>query len=266
MIFAFSKIFWMLGSPASLLTLGLLAGLGLGASSRARLQKTGRTLCWGVALFWLALMVFPVGEWALTPLENRFAYRDVPKVDGIIVLGGDEKVDITEARGVPTALDSLRRYRGVAAMARRYPDANLLFTGGSPLLTERYNVADSAVAQALLADMGVPVGRMSFEKESRNTYENAVYSARLLHPQPEQHWLLVTSAWHLPRAMGCFRKAGWTVHPVPTGYFTTGRYTLALSFKPEEQLRLLTMAVHEYVGLIAYWLMDRTEALWPSDA
>jgi uncharacterized SAM-binding protein YcdF (DUF218 family) len=116
----------------------------------------------------------------------------------------------------------------------------------------------------VLADIGVPVERMTFEKTSRNTYENAVYSADIMRPTPQEKWLLVTSAWHMPRAMGCFRKAGWNIYPAPTGYFTSGDYTPHYYFRFDEQLRDLTTAVHEYVGLLAYWWMGRTSALWPA--
>jgi uncharacterized SAM-binding protein YcdF (DUF218 family) len=104
---------------------------------------------------------------------------------------------------------------------------------------------------------------LKIEQTSRNTYENAVFSADLLHPDPSQKWLLVTSAWHMPRAMGCFRKAGWNVYAAPTGYFTPGDFSLR--FHPDfiEQMSRLTIALHEYVGLAAYYMMGRTSALWP---
>jgi uncharacterized SAM-binding protein YcdF (DUF218 family) len=104
---------------------------------------------------------------------------------------------------------------------------------------------------------------MTFESKSRNTYENAVFSADIVKPEASQNWLLVTSAFHLPRAMGCFRKAGWNVYAAPTGYFTTGKYRGYTSFNLEEQMLYLSLATHEYAGLVSYWLMGRTNALWP---
>ena len=130
-------------------------------------------------------------------------------------------------------------------------------------MQRRAHILDSEVARMAMADIGVPTERMIFEKNSRNTYENAIFSADVVRPETSQKWLLVTSAWHMPRAIGCFRKAGWNVYPAPAGYFTTGKYRLHPLFQFEEQLHMLTMAAHEYVGLVAYRLMGRTSALWP---
>jgi uncharacterized SAM-binding protein YcdF (DUF218 family) len=147
---------------------------------------------------------------------------------------------------------------------RRDPDAKLVFSGGTVYPRPDAKVSDFEVARDVLADMDVPIDHMIFEKNSRNTYENAVFSADIVRPDAKQNWLLVTSAWHMPRAIGCFRKAGWHVYPAPTGYFTTGNYRLKLMADFDNQMHTLTLAMHEYVGLVAYWWMGRTNALWPS--
>jgi uncharacterized SAM-binding protein YcdF (DUF218 family) len=263
MAFALSKLLWSLLSPGSLLVLLLLLGLALNASNNVTFVKTGRALSLFVGLCFALLALLPVGEWALIPLENRFSFVPQEQIDGIIVLGGDENTKISETRGMPTALDSVRRYVTFADMARRYPDARLVFSGGSASLRPHEHVLDSDVARDFLSDIGVPTENMTFEKTSRNTYENAVFSADIVRPDPSQKWLLVTSAWHMTRAIGCFRKAGWNVYPAPTGYFTTGNYHLKLGLGFAEELHLLSRAVHEYVGLVAYYLMGRTSALWP---
>jgi len=264
MSFTFSKIVWSLIAPGSLLALLLIVGLILTTAPRVCYRKLGRFFCIFTAVCYLALTFLPVGEWAITPLENHFTFDPPEQVDGIIVIGGDEKPMIAESRGTPlVALDSMRRYVEFADMARRYPDAKLVFSGGPPYPRPNAKMEDSDVARAVLADIGLPTGRMIFEKTSRNTYENAVFSADLVRPDQSQKWLLVTSAWHMPRAIGCFRRAGWNVYAAPTGYFTTGSYHLHAIFRFDEQLHMLTLAMHEYVGLFSYWLMGRTDALWP---
>lgn len=250
-------------SPASLLILLLIVGLALEFTARPALVKAGRALCVFVAACFLIIALLPVGDWALTPLENRFAFDPPEQVDGIIVIGGDEQTEISEARNMPTALDSMRRYVTFADLARRYPDAKLVFSGGSPNLHPHAHRLDSDIAREVLSDIGVPTDRMIFEKTSRNTYENAVFSADIVRPEASQKWLLVTSAWHMSRAMGCFRKAGWNVYAAPTGYATTGKYKLHPNFQFETQMRELTYAAHEYIGLISYRLMGRINALWP---
>jgi uncharacterized SAM-binding protein YcdF (DUF218 family) len=263
MLFAFSKLAWALVSPGSLLAFLLVAGVTLGAAPQSGLRRLGRLLCVVVAVCFFAVAVLPVGEWALAPLENRTVFDPPEQVDGIVIIGGDEQTSVTEARGIPTAQDSMRRYVTFLDMARRYPDSKLVFAGGSAALMPKAHILDAEVARQIMADMGVPTDRMIFEKASRNTYENAVFSADIVRPEPAQKWLLVTSAWHMPRALGCFRKAGWNISPVPTGFMTTGHYRLYLSFRFDEQMHMLTMAVHEYVGLVSYWMMGRTSSIWP---
>ncbi len=261
MSFALSKILWAVVAPGTMLT--LLLGVGLLSMAFRPLAKFGKRLCFLVFLCFASIAVLPVGNWALAPLENRFAFDPPEHIDGVIVLGGDERTDITAARSYPVALDSMRRFATFGDMAKRYPDAKLVYAGGSGLLNPDKTLLEADVASLIMAQMGIPVERVIFEKESRNTFENAVFSAALVKPETNENWLLVTSAWHMPRAMGCFRQAGWNIYPVPTGYFTTGDYRFSFLFRFDEQIRALSYAKREYIGLIAYWLMGRTDALWP---
>jgi len=261
--FALSKILWAVVAPGSLLALLLGIGLLLMSFAKPARAKFGKRLCFFVFLCLAALAILPVGDWALTPLENRLAFDPPEHVDGIIVLGGDEKTEITAARSYPVALDSMRRYATFGDMAKRYPDAKLVYSGGSGLLNPDKTLREAEVASLIMAQIGIPVDHVMFEKESRNTFENAVYSMGIVKPEKTENWLLVTSAWHMPRAVGCFRKAGWNIYPVPTGYFTAGDYRFSFLFRFDEQIRALSYAMREYIGLAAYWLMGRTNALWP---
>ncbi len=106
---------------------------------------------------------------------------------------------------------------------------------------------------------------MTFEDKSRNTWENAIFTRDLVNPKPGDTWLLVTSAWHMPRAMGIFRKAGFKVTAYPVDYLTYGNSRdlhpprLAL-----DEMERLENALHEWIGLVAYRLTDKTDALFPA--
>ena len=263
MLFVLSKLLWGFAAPGSLMALTLALGLVAASCGRGAWALAGRRAVGAAAVFFLALTVLPLGEWALTPLENATRFVPPEQVDGLIVIGGDEKTDISQARGMPVALDSMRRHLTFTELARRYPDAKLVFSGGSGLLSPQARMLDAEVARQILAEMGLPVGRLILEKTSRNTYENAVFSADIVRPGPQEKWILVTSAWHMPRALACFRKAGWSVTPAPTGYFTDGTYHAHGLFRFDEQVHMLTLAAHEYVGLLAYRLLGRIDTLWP---
>jgi uncharacterized SAM-binding protein YcdF (DUF218 family) len=263
MVFFLSKLLWVFTTPGNLLVLLLLVGGFLAMSQRENWQSLGRKMCFDIAFLLFFIAMFPVGSWLLLPLENRFSATYPDHVDGIIIIGGDEKPEISEKRGMPVALDSARRYITFAALAREYPKAKLVFSGGSGSLTVHPKMEDSQVAVDALQSIGVPVGRMVVEDKSRNTRENAVFAADVVRPTPQQNWLLVTSAWHMPRAMACFRKVGWNVYPVPTGYMTNGDLSSHFQFNLTEHLSEVTIAVHEYIGLAAYKMMGFTDELWP---
>jgi uncharacterized SAM-binding protein YcdF (DUF218 family) len=241
----------------------LLIGVFLASASTKNWQKIGHRICFEVAVLLFVIAVFPVGDWLLSPLESRFSFTKPEHVDGIIMLGGDEKTLISEKRGQPVAFDSARRYIMFASLAREYPNAKLIFTGGSGLLAPEAKLKDAEVARHILKNLGVPVDRMVFEDTSHNTRENAVRSADVIKPTPQQNWLLITSASHMPRSMACFRKAGWNVYAAPTGYQTTGEFSYKPQFNFEEHLRKMTVAMHEYYGLLAYKLLGYTDELWP---
>lgn len=265
MTFAASKLLWFVADPGNVLLILLCAGaLLLGTRTR---QRLGRRLVGLAALAGLAITVVPLGAWLHVPLENRFPVpaRLPDRVDGVVVLGGAVDQFLTVARGQPALRAEAERMTAFAALARRYPEARLVFTGGSGRLV-RQGVKETVAARLLFEELGLDVERVLFEDRSRNTYENAVYSYRLAAPQPGETWLLVTSAYHMPRAVGCFRRAGWHVVPYPVDFRTDGTYAYLPSLFFAEALVDLGLAVHEWIGLAAYRLMGRTDRLLPGPA
>ncbi len=262
MAFVLSKAIWVFTSPLNLFVLALLVAGFLCISPHATQQRLGKNLCFNLAMLLFLVSVFPVGDWMLAPIENVFPTAKPDHVDGIILLGGDERPALSEARGQPIVLDSARRYMEFVALSHEYPEAKLIFTGGSGRLTPEAKTKDAEVAKSALKRLGVPVDKMIFEDQSRNTRENATMVANIIHPTPDQKWLLVTSAFHMPRAMGCFRNVGFNVFPRPVGYMTGGKSTLHLDFNALQHLQEMAYAMHEYYGLIAYWFMGYTDTPW----
>jgi len=261
MSFVLSKVLWFVFQPTNLLLLLVLV-LSWCAFLRHRSAPTLLLAVTGSGLFLAALL--PVGLWLALPLEERFARPDAPpeRVDGIVVLGGAQTPSVTAARGVLAVNGRAERLIEGVALARRYPQAKLVFSGGSGVLIGgRGNEAD--VNRLYVALAGLDPDRPLYENRSRNTYENAVFSADLVAPEAGEVWLLVTSASHMPRSMGIFEEIGWDVVPWPVDYSTTGGPEMPPSFEFAEELDRLDQAVKEYIGLAAYRLMGRTSALFP---
>lgn len=258
MLFVLSKIFWRLVQPDLLLLAVVAIGLALTASRWSRVGKWLAAI--GTSLL-LAVAFLPTDDWLMAPLENRFPPpRSMPvRVDGIIVLGGAIDAERSVSHGIPSLNEEAERLTTFVTLARLYPSAKLVFTSGTgSIFADRPKEAD--VAKSLFADLGMDTAKIIFEREARNTFENAVFSKRLAQPKPGEIWVLITSAWHMPRAVGIFRRAGWPVVPWPVAYKTGGDYDPSLI----THLADLDRAAHEWLGLLAYRLLDRTDALFPA--
>lgn len=260
-----SKLFWLVAEPSSFLLTLWLAGTVLLWTTWKRLARWLVTIS---AVMTLAVATLPIGQLALKPIEDRFppAITLPPRVDGIIVLGGVVDESVIGRRGVPRSLAAAGspRLDAFLELARRYPMAKHVFTGGSiELIDGRDTEAD--VVRRIFARIGLDTTQMIFEDKSRNTWENAKFSYDLLKPEPDEVWILITSARHMPRAIGCFRQAGWKdLLPFPVDFWTSAN---GLSFSPNyslgANLDVLGEAVREYIGLAAYWYFGRTSELFP---
>jgi len=263
MFFLTSKLLWLLADPFSLIMLPGLLGLAL---SFGRFARLGRRLC-VITVGLLTIACFsPLGSILLRPLENRFPPppANLPAPAGIIVLGGALDADLTLARHQPIFNAMASRLTTGVVLARRFPNARLVFTGGSSSLRAT-DINEAMGVRDLWLSLGVPDDRMTFESKSRNTWENAIFTRALVDPKPRETWLLVTSAWHMPRAVGIFRRAGFTVTAYPVDYRT---FRDARDFVPFRlgyaELPMLEFATHEWIGLVAYHLTGKTDAWFPA--
>jgi len=263
LIYTLGKAVWLLAQPGNLLVLVIAVGALL---LFTRWRGLGRILVALAALLGLAIAFLPVGDWLLRPREERFPPLSAlpPKVDGIIMLGGAVNTEITESRRQPTVNDHAERFIAFADLARRYPTAKLVFSGGGPEL-ENGNFREADAARLVLQWMGMDTSRVMFERESRNTYENVVDSKALAHPMAGETWLLITSAFHMPRAVGLFRTQGWPVIPDQVDYQTVaGETTADFGMDFQENLNKVSLGLKEWIGLFANHWLGRSQSLLPS--
>ena len=264
MFFYVSKVLWFFVQPSNAMLLLLLAGTLMLWS---RWAHAGRrvVLVAGILLFITGLT--PLGHVLILPLEERFPrarLSDGMPPDGIVVLGGAQDMSITTARGAATVNEAGDRLLEAAALARKYPKTKILLSGGSSAVFGDRE-SEAAGARELLTGLGVAGERVTIEDKARNTYQNALNSAKLTGPHAGELWLLVTSASHMPRAMGSFRTAGFRVEPWPVDYRTRGREDVMRFFpKPSEGWRRVDLAMREWIGLLAYRLTGRTQSLFPA--
>jgi uncharacterized SAM-binding protein YcdF (DUF218 family) len=258
MFYVASKVLWFFADP---ITLGLVSAF-LGAVLARRAFRLSRALTAIGAGALLIVCFLPVGVLLLRPLEERFPAPppNAPPPYGIIILGGVINPDLSVAHGQTSLDEGAARLTEAVILSRRFPEARIVFSGGSA-----YKLSEAAEARDLLTALGVDASRIEIETRSRNTDQNARFTAALVKPNPAQSWWLVTSAWHMPRAMGLFRKAGFAVRAFPVDYHTFGDSRDFLpNREPVRGLKLFEVAVHEWIGLAAYRLTGKIDVWFPA--
>ncbi len=263
MFFVISKILGFFAIPSNLaISIGILGLLLL----PTRFARAGQRLAVASLIALAILGLSPLGNALIIPLEDRFPPWDPARgaPTGIVVLGGAISPDVSAARDEVALNEAAERLTVVADLARRYPSARILFSGGSgALIFDEGSEAEFALR--LFESFGIARRRVLLEDRSRNTLENAILSKDLARPQPGEHWLLVTSAYHMPRAVGIFRRAGFVVEPYPVDWRTDGSGDALRPFGTVgDGLRRTDTAVREWVGLLIYWLMGTSSALFPA--
>jgi uncharacterized SAM-binding protein YcdF (DUF218 family) len=256
LFFIVSKIFWMFLSPVAVLLIAALIGAW---QSKGRFPRTGRTIALAAILILIVAAMTPLGLILVSPLEDRFPppAPSLPPPYGIIVLGGAINGPTSQARGQAVGEEE-QRVVEAAILAKHYPEAKIVFTGGSGSLFDLEST-EATEAKKLLVELEVDPGRIILEGRSRNTVENARLTAAIVHPEPSQPWLIVTSAFHMPRAMGVFKKAGFDANGYPVAYRTPWQW----DFDPARNLRIFEIAMREWIGLFAYWATGRIDQPFP---
>lgn len=260
--FITSKLLWALVSPDSLL---VMLGVGAWFASVIGRIRLSRRLGSVFAFSLIMIGFLPLGEWLIAPLENRFPANVALPANskGVIVLGGATLPTLSNTWGQPELNGAAERLTSFYYLANIYPDAQLVFSGGNGLIAEQQH-KETDTAQMLFEQLGLDGRAILFEGDSRNTVENAKNSKALVNPAAGDNWILVTSASHMPRAVGIFCQQDWKVTPYPVDHRSRTGELLRLHFNFAENLTLLKSASREWLGLIAYRALGHSNQLLPS--
>jgi uncharacterized SAM-binding protein YcdF (DUF218 family) len=261
-MFYLSKILWGLFQPSTLIAVLLCAGLLLMTLGR---RQGLRLVVSGAALY--AILGFsPLANWLLIPLEHAYettAADELADPAGIIVLGGAVSGAADHGDRRVMLNDSADRMIEAVRLAAKYPAAPVIFSGGKGDLFEfEERETEAELARRFFEGFNIRPPRLKLEDRSRNTLENAVFTARLVEPRPDQRWALVTSAFHLPRARALFEAQGFHIFPAPADFRTRGdRDRWEIFARPSDGLRRVDIAAKEWAGLFVSWL--RGDLAWP---
>ena len=257
MLFYASKIIWFFLQPSSFLILVFALGFWLYWRGRTRF---GMRILLATVLIYTVAGLSPLANAMMLALEQQFSrppMEELAEVTGIIVLGGVVDTLVSSTRDEIALNEAAERLTETAALAIRFPNAKIVISGGDGALLYA-SMSEAGVAKQFFTRIGIDPGRILLEETSRTTSENATFTKALVTPQPGERWLLVTSAFHMPRAMGCFRAAGFDLMPWPVDFRTRGLVDLLrFSPRPSEAWRRIDMATKEWMGLIIYRLIGR---------
>ena len=255
MFFYLSKIIGTILSPLNFILLLLAAGVFLLFLKRPR---AGTFLA---ALSFIAFLIFgilPTGHNMLVLLENKYARpAEMPDwVNVIFVPGGSFETSISEGRGMPSLNDSADRITDAIALANKHLYAMLIFSGGNASLLKKERTESEDAAQ-FFHDLGFASDRVLYEDQSRNTYENIKFTRDLFTPLPDEKWVVVTSAYHMPRTLAVMKNLKWQgdIIPYPSDYRTDGKFRwIPENFNILGNMYDSHVAIHEYLGLAAYYM------------
>ncbi len=262
MFFTLSKLVWFVLQPSAVLV-GLVGIAAVAGFTRFRRTAKISLLLAAAGLFVTGFS--PLSSALYLPLEERFERVEPDgEVAGIIVLGGVFDSDTAEARGTTEFNEAAERITEVIVLARRHRHARIVFTGGSARLFTT-GMTEAEGARRYFKSVGLDPNRIIYDDQSRNTYENAIYTKALASPKQGETWLLVTSAFHMPRAVGCFRQIGMPVVPWPVDFRTAGVRSLkSMMRSPAQGLQRTDRALKEWVGLFVYRLTGRIPSFFPA--
>ena len=266
MFYILSKVIWFLIQPTSFMVILAVIGIIL---LRTSWQSTAKTLLTISTVSLLIMGFSPLGNIILLPLEERFPRIKLSELTepptGIIVLGGAASSGILKIRGTLSLNDSSERLTEAVFLARRFPNAKLVFTGGAGSLIHKTVFPEADSAEYYFRKMGIDPSRIILEDKSRNTRENALFTKKLIKPKKGEKWLLVTSAFHMSRSMGCFRQVNIPVIAWTVDYRTVG-YSDRLAFfnSVSQGFSKIDLAMKEWIGLFAYWITGKIPELFPA--
>lgn len=262
-MFLFSKLFWLAAQPLSVAF--LLCALGA-ALAFAGWRRTGAGSAALAALILFVTLYTTAGGVALQVLEARFPkpQEDPQALSCIIVLGGALENEVTTSRGGMELNQAAERFLEAVRLALRHSEARILVSGGDGSISGAYE-GEARASERLFTAFGIASDRLVKENASRTTYENAIQTKDVLAREGLRGCLLVTSAFHMPRSVALFRKAGTAVTPWPVDYRTSGILHLGFDFtQPTSNAQLTSTAAREWIGLLGYYLTGRIDSIFPA--
>ncbi len=260
MSFYLSKILWTILNPFNLFIFLYLFSFILYFFTLKKLSTVFFLLNF---LFLFSISLFPIGNFLIHIIEKEFHTDiDIPdKLDGILIIGGASNALMFKEYNQINLNDSAERLVESVNIINKFNTSKVIFSGGSGIIN-RPDLDHSQVAKSFYKKMGVDTNRIIFENNSRNTYENIVFSKKIADPKKNEKWLVITSASHMKRTLLIAEKNNWNMIPYAVDFKNVKNFKLLPNLKLLSNLNSFQYGVHEWIGLISYYLMGRTTKIF----
>ena len=260
MSFYLSKIIWLMLNPFNLFIFITFFSIFLYFFNLKRVSL----IIFLINFIFIALISFiPIGSFLIYKIEKQYHSNiKIPeRVDGILILGGaTNPLHFKEYEQV-SLNDSAERLVESVPIIKKFEKAKVIFSGGSGIVN-RPDLGHSQVAKSFYKKMGMEINKIIFEDSSRNTYENIIYSKKIANPKINENWLLITSASHMKRALLIADKNNWKLIPYAVDFKNIKNFKLIPNLNLLTNLNLFQQGSHEWLGLVSYYLMGRTDKVF----
>ena len=259
MAFYFSKYFWLIFNPFNLFIFIIFFALIINFFSKGFLNKI---LFFLIFVSFIITGVMPTGKYLIYTLEKEFHDKIIlpDKIDGILILSGASNPELTEEFNQINLSGSVERLTESIQLINQYPLAKIIFSGGSGTL-KKFSLTQGEVVKMLFNNFDIDTSKIIFELNARNTYENILLSKKIANPMPSENWLLVTSAFHMSRAMNVAETLEWTFIPFAVDFKVSKNFFWLPSLNFFENMNTFQFSSHEWIGLLAYYLMGRSNKI-----
>ena len=257
MSFYLSKILWLIVNPFNIFIFITLFTMFLYLINFRRISL----IIYLINFIFIALISFlPIGSYLTYIIEKEFhTNTKIPeRVDGILILGGATNPLLFKEFDQISLNGSAERLVESVMIIRKFEKAKVIFSGGSGIVN-RSDLGHSQVVKLFYKKMGVDINKIFFEDKSRNTHENIIYSKKIAKPKKNENWLLITSAFHMKRALLIAEKNNWKFIPYAVDFKNIKEFKLTPNLNLLSNLNSFQSGLHEWLGLVSYYLMGRTE-------
>lgn len=259
MSFYLSKILWEIFNPLNTIVILFIFSF---VSSIINLNLISKFLKILGLLFFIIFGILPTGSYLNYILEKDFFYNNELSSDikGMVILSGATNPYLTKEHQKVSLGGSVERLTESIQIIKNNPSIKIIFSGG-PAYINHPNLNDSDSAKIFFSQMGVDISKIIFEDNSRNTYENILFSKEIAKPKIDEKWIVITSASHMRRTINVSNKLNWKLIPYPTDFNVGKKFKFNISYNFLQNFNHSNKAVHEWVGLVYYYLLGKTNQI-----